>query len=634
MLDLMRKHAKSWLIKAALGGIIIVFIFWYGWSGPGEERGNYVAKVNQDIITWDYYSSVYNSELEKIRLRFRGRMPEGLLDRLDLKKKVVKGLVDQQLLMQESKRLGFFVTGQDLVEDIRTNPAFQVNGTFDDRAYKLRLAEIKLSPGAYENIRKHEMLEAQLATLLTDGVKTDPEEVKKLWHFQNDKLVLSILLVKPGTEKQRAAVDADALKAFFKKNEKKYELPASLKLEYVLFSWRDVQNQVSVPEDEVLSYYHNHPKEFTSPEAIRARHILIKVQPDADKEKMAELKKKAEDILARIKGGEDFAKVASKESQDEATGGKGGDLGFFARGTMGPELEKAAFDLGPGEVAGPVFTKLGYHLIKLEEKKPEKLSEFEVVKEKLLAKLLEEKARKKATEDSEKFYEEVYRTEDLEGPAKKFGLEVKKAESITKAGGIPNAGKDPKLMDEAFQLKKGEISRLVKTGDDYVVIKLVERTGERIPDLEAVQDVVLKDFVAEEALTAARKKAEKVIEALKKDDTDPEKVAKQFGLSWEKLDPLSRTAQVAPRLGNAREVSEMLTSVSPTARLYPSPVSVPEGIAVVLLSEVERASDELFAKQGEDFERWIKEVRRTEFLTGWLRLLEERAKVTVMEKLL
>jgi hypothetical protein len=76
----------------------------------------------------------------------------------------------------------------------------------------------------------------------------------------------------------------------------------------------------------------------------------------------------------------------------------------------------------------------------------------------------------------------------------------------------------------------------------------------------------------------------------------------------------------------------MLTSVSMAAPLFPSPLSVPEGVAVVRLSEIERASDEDFAKRGEEFENWIKEVRKTEFLTGWLRLLEERAKITMRER--
>ena len=201
MLDLMRKHARSWLIKVALGGIIIVFIFWYGWSGPGEQTRNYAASVNGTIISYGLFYNVYESEMAKIRLRFKGSLPSELLDKLNLKAKVVEGLVDQLLLMQEAQRLGMFVTDEDLVRDMRSNEVFQRDGVFDNRMYQAYLRSIKMSAALYEDSQRRQLLATQLIKLLTDGVKTDPEEIKRLWHFQNDKLVLSMLLVKPTEEK-------------------------------------------------------------------------------------------------------------------------------------------------------------------------------------------------------------------------------------------------------------------------------------------------------------------------------------------------------------------------------------------------------------------------------------------------
>jgi peptidyl-prolyl cis-trans isomerase D len=159
-------------------------------------------------------------------------------------------------------------------------------------------------------------------------------------------------------------------------------------------------------------------------------------------------------------------------SQDEATAGKGGDLGYFSRGGLNPALEAAAFKLDVGMVSEPILTPQGYELIKVEEKKAETDPDFESVKDKIVKKLLEEKARKKADAISDKFYEQVYRSEDLQGPAKQFGLQVKQADSVTKAGGIPDLGSDPKMMDEAFQLKTDDISKLLKIGDTYLVMKL------------------------------------------------------------------------------------------------------------------------------------------------------------------
>jgi peptidyl-prolyl cis-trans isomerase D len=634
VLDLMRRHARSWLIKAALGGIIIVFVFWYGWSGPVDESSSSVAEVNGTIISYDYFYSVYYSELEKLKLRFRGAMPEGLLEKLNLKQKIVKGLVNQLLLLQEAQRIGLFVTDEDLVQDIRSNPQFQRNGVFDDYVYQDYLRQIKLNPASYEQFRRQELIEEQLARLLTDGVKTDPGEIKKLWHFQNDKLILSMVLIKPQEENQTKAPDPKALEAYFKKNEKKFEIPPSVDLKFVTVSWRDLLKDVSVSDDDAKRYYQSHVKEFTEPEKIRARHILLKIPKKADKQEVEVVKKKIEEILAKIKGGEDFEKVAAERSQDDATAKKGGDLGFFTRGMMSPELEKVAFELKPGGISEPVLTGQGYHLIRVDEKVPEKQSEFQAVKDQIVKKLKEREARRRVVDLAENFYEKVYRTENLDGPAKEFGFRVKKGQSITKGGGIPEAGNDPKLMDQAFRLKTDEISDLVRSGENFVIMKLAEKIPARIPKLDDVRSAVVRDYQKQQAGMEARKKAEQLIQALKKEPGDPEKVAKQFGLTWQKLDPLSRTTGLVPQLGNSPELTEMLTTISAAAPLFPTPIPVADGVAVVRLSDLERASEQRYAKEAQEFRKWIDEVRKTEFLKGWLRVLEDRSKVTINEKLL
>ncbi len=164
------------------------------------------------------------------------------------------------------------------------------------------------------------------------------------------------------------------------------------------FLKKEVVQKISIPEDELKSYYDNHKEEFKTPEMVKASHILIKVNPSASAEEKKKAKEKAEDILKKIKSGQDFAKLASEFSDDPGSKTKGGDLGFFAKGRMIKPFEDAAFSLKPGEVSGVVETQFGYHIIKVEERKDAGIEGFDTAKEKIRQKLLQDRIKTKVTE--------------------------------------------------------------------------------------------------------------------------------------------------------------------------------------------------------------------------------------------
>jgi peptidyl-prolyl cis-trans isomerase D len=629
----MRKHATSWLIKILLGGIIIAFVFWFGWGGSRHTSERYLAKVNDTIISYDDFNRVYDLEIEKIRQRFKGALPPDFVEKLNLKKTVLQGMINQILLLQEAERLGLFVTDQDLEQDIRTNPRFQLDGRFDANLYRNFLRTVKFNAEAYEHARKRELLEQQLVHVLTDAVGTDPTEIKRLWHFQNDKLQLAMLAVPPEQKTDQTSIDNKVLQSYFDKNQAKYEVPASLDLQFVVLSWRDLEKDITMTDEDAELYYKNHPKEFVTPERIKARHILFAIPEDADEKQVQEIRQKAEAVLARIKAGEDFGTVAAAESQDTASASKGGELGFFSRGTMNSDFEKAAFRLEVGKISPVVRTKQGFHLIEVEEKKPETEIEFSAVKDKIIAKLREEKARRDITKIADSFYDKVYTSEKLAETAEKFGFKVQEAAAVTKSLPVPELADAPKLMAEAHQLKPGEISRMVAVGDQFVVMKLVKRNKEHVPPFADVQDKVERDYLKEQALLNARKKADDIIEDLKKQPQDPDAIAQKFGLTWTKLEATSRTAGFVPQLGNSPEVNEMLTTISATAPVFPTPIATSDGMVVVRLTGMDTAPDERFEKESQAFEHWVLEVRRTEILKGWLRVLEDKAKIDIAQKL-
>ncbi len=138
---------------------------------------------------------------------------------------------------------------------------------------------------------------------------------------------------------------------------------------------------IKVEDEEVESYYNENKEQFKSPESVKASHILV------DDEN------KANEIIEELNNGLSFEEAAGKYSKCPSKA-RGGDLGFFTRGKMVPEFEKAAFEMKKDEISKPVKTQFGYHIIKLTDRKEPGISSLEEVKDKLKETILVNKQRK------------------------------------------------------------------------------------------------------------------------------------------------------------------------------------------------------------------------------------------------
>lgn len=160
------------------------------------------------------------------------------------------------------------------------------------------------------------------------------------------------------------------------------------------FIQRNLENKVTVTDEEIKKYYQEHKDEFKAEESVKARHILIRVPEGADAKAWKDAEKKAEMIRQKLLKGEDFAKLAKEYSEDPGSKNRGGDLGYFSKGRMIPEFEKAAFSLKKGEISRPVKTSFGYHIIKVEDRKAAGQLKLDEVKDEIRKRLIQEKERK------------------------------------------------------------------------------------------------------------------------------------------------------------------------------------------------------------------------------------------------
>lgn len=142
----------------------------------------------------------------------------------------------------------------------------------------------------------------------------------------------------------------------------------------------EVRSKIQVGDTEMREYYEANQAKYREEDTFRARHIFFKTSEKAPADEIKRSMTTALMVLAEAKSGKDFTELAKSYSEDPAARKDGGDLGRFKKGDMQPELEQVIMAMKVGEVSELVYTPLGFHIIKLEERVSGKLKPFESVK--------------------------------------------------------------------------------------------------------------------------------------------------------------------------------------------------------------------------------------------------------------
>jgi len=150
-----------------------------------------------------------------------------------------------------------------------------------------------------------------------------------------------------------------------------------------------VRTGLAVDDAEARAFYDKNAKQYSLPEEVKVRHLVVAVPEKASPARVKAAQEKAAALMERLRTGEDFIRLI-REHSGSPTAKQDGDLGFLQRGQAIPELEEAAKDLKPGEYAGPVRCDDGFHIIRVEDIRTP-VRPFEKVKEEITRTLFEQK---------------------------------------------------------------------------------------------------------------------------------------------------------------------------------------------------------------------------------------------------
>lgn len=264
-----------------------------------------------------------------------------------------------------------------------------------------------------EKISKQDLQDAFNEAVQSSGIPIDqlPAEQKKEGYRQilND-LIMEKLVSKAAEGQQvpdeEVQAEIEKIKAQFpSEDDFKKQLEAAGQDEAKLRTqigkvmqqrqWVEAQigDPKEVSDEEAQKFYNENKDQFEEPEQVKASHILFRVEPGDESAAAAQLEK-AKEAAQRAKKGEDFNNLAKELSEEPGASERGGDLGYFSKDRMVPEFADAAFSMEKDQISEPVKTQFGWHIIKVEDKKPAGTASFEEVKDQLKAFLKVDQQRK------------------------------------------------------------------------------------------------------------------------------------------------------------------------------------------------------------------------------------------------
>lgn len=622
MLSIMRNQKKVlsiflWLVIAAFLGTI--FLVW----GVGDkvQNSNYVAKVNDAVISYDQYRKKYDETVASLR-QLLGDQAETLLDNAVLERKVVEDLITQELLNQEAAKTGVPVSDAEVASEITNTESFQVNGAFDPNRYSEVLNYFRLTPQQYEDAIRRTIRIAKLTALIKGAVNVSDAELMQEYNFRGTKAVASYVSINPASYASKVVVNDANLKAYYDKNKENYRTPQKITVKYTYFAPSQLDNK-SVSQQEVEQYFIANKDSFATKEAVSARHILVRVA-DWNNEKLSyDAFNKIKKAQIDAKAGKDFAALA-KQYSDDPSAAQGGDLGSFTKGQMVPEFEAAAFALPVNGLSDIVKTQFGYHLIQVYAKTAAKNPTMNDVRDEIVKKIVAERSKSEMNNRVMTIYRDILTASNLtafneKNPGK---LVMDQFGPFTMADSIPLLDTKPEIKSSLFRLQKTEVSQVVELAGNYYIFEIADRVESAIPPMDAVKAAVTEAYIKAESVNLAVKDAEAKVKG-----KDLNAAAATLGAAVAATEPFLRTVP-ASRFAGQEQLIKDIFGAKAGATLQKAYTGT-DGVFLVRVDSLTKPEAAGFATEKDAIRKALLDTKQSAAFNSYVWSLREKAEVTI-----
>jgi len=566
MLKLFRDNLKNlaWILWVIIALFILGLAVQFGGNIRGANSSGAAATVGHETVSRAEFQRQYRQIQNLYRQAYGDQLTPELEKQMRLPIQALDRAVNQKILIAEARRLGLTVSDAELQDRILKEPAFQdEQGRFiGEERYRQVLAQNQLSPSSFEDDLRQELLLRKLSDALSANLYVSEDDVQRAYRDQVERVKIRYVQLPSSRFASEVQIPPAELAAYFEAHKQELRLPEQREVAYLLVDAGRLADQVKPADAELRRYYDSHQDEFKQEEQVRARHILVMVN---DKRNDEQARQRIEEAKKRIQGGADFAAVAREFSEDPASKGNGGDLGYFGRNRMVKEFEDAAFGAEPGKLVGPVKSSFGYHLLEVTDKRPGGLRPFEEVKEQIRARLTAERvqqlAEARAKELAGRLASDKPRSAaDLQKLAQQSsGVTFAESGRFGAQDPIPGLGPNPAFSTAAFSLKKGEVSQAVQVPQGWVILYLKDIYPSRTPTLAEVEPRVRSAVARQKMQQAVLHKLEEARRQMAQGKT-LDQVAAELGVEAKETSEFGGQGAI-PGIGNNPELARAALSL-------------------------------------------------------------------------
>ena len=342
MLDRMRRH-RNWL-KWSLGLVAVTMVIFFipqdylqPTTSVGAAPSETIAEVDGRPVTAGDFQQRYLLQIQQYRQQFGAGINDQLLRQLGVDQQVLGQMIDEQVALIEAERQGIHVSDEELAQQIFAIPAFQENGRFiGEQRYEqlLQSQNPPLTKSQFEDSLRRSLALDKLRSALTGWISVSNADVESEYRRRNEKVKLQVVAITADSFRSQVTVaDAD-IAPYFEAHKTDYRVGEQRKVKYLLLDRELARQKVAVPQTDIQRYYNDNIQQYQTQERVRASHILLNTGGKDE----AAVRKQAEELLAKIKGGADFAELAKKYSEDPGSKDKGGEYAGVVRASSGSKI--------------------------------------------------------------------------------------------------------------------------------------------------------------------------------------------------------------------------------------------------------------------------------------------------------